>query len=574
MRRLVGRFFWVAAAAWGTASVARAESAGLRFIPKEAELVVVVPQPARIYTIVDTHPIRKELYKHEVVQALYDTGNFRRLEQLIAYFEKKLGRSRDEILQQLTAKGATIGAKLSSNQSAVLVLESANESLLRTFIAETLTVVNEELARQESKARFRKSSHGRIETIHLGDKLHFAQVGPFLVAATELKLLHRAIDLHADAAPMPAGSILTRMPRKDRAKEVLAWSWLDFEGVQRNKEFQEGLKAATTDGFLKLLAGGFLDVLKRTPSLEFEIRQEGKNFRVTFAMARGAEGMSEVAKTYVATEAKRVNPPLQPPRVVSSTSWTFDIGHIWKNRKAWLGEEAAKGLTKLEKDIKPFLGGADLGELLHEAGWNQRIVFAEQAVSPYKIKPELHITPFGVVFDIREKRFAQTMGKALRAGALFGTFQFGMRMTEEECKGYTLVTYHFDEKRKSPIDPTNIRFNFSPTFGQVGNHFIVASTTELARDLVNCLARKDSPLPAGTSWRTDLFAKGLADNLKYIRQDLLVGAILDQGLPPADANKEIDSLIELVRTLGTVQWEIRYGDHDYRMDFLWRYGSK
>ena len=37
---------------------------------------------------------------------------------------------------------------------------------------------------------------------------------------------------------------------------------------------------------------------------------------------------------------------------------------LWKNKKAWLGDKADTDLGTAEKQIKPFLGGQTLGELL------------------------------------------------------------------------------------------------------------------------------------------------------------------------------------------------------------------
>lgn len=557
------------------AGLARAEAPlALRLIPAEVELVAAVPHPAKVLRLIEVHPIAKELTKNELFLSLYDSTKYHRLEQVIAHFEKKLGRTRHEILEQLSSGGAFLGARLSKDPAVVVVVQAGDEELLKTFLAEAVSVVDQELDRQDSKDRYRKASHGKVPTLHLGKGLHFAQVGTFFLFGTDEKLFHKAIDLHHDKAAIPAESILTRLPRKERDKAVLAWTWLDFESAQRNKEFADGLKAATTDGFLKLVAGGFLDVLQRTPHLDFELVQEGKDFRLRFGMGRGTKGMSEVARSFVATEEKRLLPPLLPPRVLSSTTWTFDIGAMWKNKKAWLGEQVDKDLDKAEKDIKPFLGGVTLGELLHGLGWNQRIVTAEMGASPYKIKPTFPVTQFGVVFDLRDERSGQILEKAVRAGALAATFQFGMKMKDEEHHGQKLVAYYFNEDRKVPFDEGNIRFNFSPSFAKVGNRFILSSTSELAKDLIDCLAKEGEPLPAGKSWRTDLFASGLASNLKTARQQLLTGAILDQGLSPVEAGKQIDDLIVLVRGLGTVRWEIHYGEEDYRMDLLWQYGGK
>jgi hypothetical protein len=556
------------------ASGSQAQTPGLRLIPAEAELVLVAPQPSAIWKIVYEHPLAKELRKNELVQSVYDSANLRRLEQLVAYFEKKVDKPRTKIFEELTARGVVLGARLSSKPGVVVVMHARDEAFLRTVATEALELVNQELERQESKDRIRKGEYAGTVTHHFGKGAHFALAGQALIFATDEGLLHKALDITRIEEPAPKESVLARLPKRERGKDVILWSWLDFEGVQRNKEFAEGLKAATTDPFLQLFAGGFLNVLKRTPYIDFELTQEGKDFRFKVEMPRGLKGMSELARSFVPDDTKRLLPPLLPPRVLSSTTWTFDLGTLWKNKKAWLGDQADKDIGKAERDIKPFLGGQTLGELLEGAGWNQRFVLAEEGTSPYKIKPGAHITPFGVVFEMRDERFGATMNKVLRAGALIATFKFGLKMREETHKGHTVVCYYFDESRKMAADMENVRFNFSPSFAIVGKNLVVASTAELARDLIDCVSKEETRLPAGTSWRTDFFASGLATNLEFVRKDLLTATILDQGLAPDDAKKQIDALTDLVRSLGTLRWQIHYGADDYRMDFHWEYGKK
>ena len=45
-------------------------------------------------------------------------------------------------------------------------------------------------------------------------------------------------------------------------------------------------------------------------------------------------------------------------------------------------------------------------------------------------------------------------------------------------------------------DVNDLRFNFTPSFTRVGNQFVVASTVELCRDLVDEL-QKEAKAPAG-----------------------------------------------------------------------------
>ena len=59
-------------------------------------------------------------------------------------------------------------------------------------------------------------------------------------------------------------------------------------------------------------------------------------------------------------------------------------------------------------------------------------------------------------------------GKTSPAGALLATFAVGLNLKEETYKECDIVSYFFSETKKVEGDPTNIRFNFSPSYVTVG----------------------------------------------------------------------------------------------------------
>src|SRR5258707_293574 len=75
----------------------------LRFVPAQAELVVKVDRPLELLQAVETNDLFRDAQKLAGVRDFYDTTTFQQLYQLIAYFEKQLGQSRDEIIGDLGA---------------------------------------------------------------------------------------------------------------------------------------------------------------------------------------------------------------------------------------------------------------------------------------------------------------------------------------------------------------------------------------------------------------------------------------------------------------------------------------
>src|SRR5688572_10364699 len=71
------------------------------YLPSQTHAVVQVDDPRRLYEAVLHHEAYRRLLEFESVREAYQTTNFRRLLQLLAYFEKELGHPGPELLDRL-----------------------------------------------------------------------------------------------------------------------------------------------------------------------------------------------------------------------------------------------------------------------------------------------------------------------------------------------------------------------------------------------------------------------------------------------------------------------------------------
>ncbi len=545
----------------------------LRFVPGQAEMVVTVKHPSELIALVEKHAVFQDALKLAGVREFYDTANFQRLYQLIAYFEKELGQNRDELIADLSSGGLVLAAKFTQPGGAVVVIQSRDEARLRKFVELALTVLQQELDRQESKDKIVRKKYNGIDVGQFGPKLCFAITDGALVLASESNALKLALDTRAgvdDIGQTPA----YQAARAKQPKGNLANVWLHLDELRKNQNFQNGLNGAAMDPFQMLLFGGLTDVLKRAAYLSASLLREGNDFRLAVSMPAGAVGMAPIRAMLVPAGQSRDFAPLNPPRTIGTSSYYLDLGQMWDKRREIFGDKNAQGIEDGDRNLAKILGGVKLAKLLQNAGPHHRLVFAQQKDRPYKTRPITPFPAFALVIDTRDPSFAKDINTILRTSALLATFAYGLQLKEEEHEGCNLVAYFFSETKKVEGDPDGIRFNFSPTYAAVGDWFVFSATAELARDLVTELKKEKRGGTTAASMQTTLHASGLADIARGNYDASLTELILKQALPPKTAKAELQAIIDWTESLGSLSLQSRYLADEYQYDVLWRLKKK
>ena len=560
-----------------TAAQADGPKDPLRFIPAQADVVGKIENPRALLKAIEKHELVQEAFKIAGVRELYDSTNFRRLYQLIAYFEKEPGKDRYELLDALTGGGVVAAAKFGEPAAGVFVIQAKDEQLLQQFVKHSLALAEKELARLEVKEPIQKATYEGIEAFRFGP-VKAAVVDGALLLATNDKVLHHILDGHVGKKSVEkiASSKAFSDGKKSIPDGAHAWGWLNVETVRNLPGFKTGFEAAVQDPNLTILFGGLIDVFKRSPYVTASISQQKSDWQISVQMPRGRDGMAGIAKMVLPEKGAGSLPLLQPPRTFASVSYFMDLGQFWEHRAKIFNEKQVQELDKVEKQSGKFLGGVKLGTLLNQMGNHWRVVFATPEKSPYKTVPTVKIPAFAVVLDMRDPQFAKSMNFILRGVALIGSFasSSGMKMVEEEHAGCKLVGYYFQENKPYADDPNGVRFNFSPCFAPVGDQLMMSSTVELGKNLIDEIQRgsKDTAQPA--TMRSRLYASGAAQALRGSEEQVMTQLILTQALPPGAAREEVRKIIALVERAGSLGFEINYGENDFRFDVKWQLSTK
>ncbi len=556
------------------AGAARADTppSPLQLMPAKADLLFQVKEPRRLIAAITSFEAVRQLQQFPAAREFLNSTTARRSRQLIAYFERELGAPWPELVERLAGGGAALGVKFGPNPPpALLVVRGKDEELMRKFAKVALNVLEQELSRKENAPKVERRAYEGVETVHFDKALHAAVIGPAILVSNNEKALQRGLDLHLGRAKKSvAESKSVAEAEKLLPAGPLASVWVNMRTVQQTPQAKKLYKSPRDDANLTGLFGAILDVLGRTPFAAAGLYREADGFLLTARVPRGRDGMGADSVLHLPPPGKPGSRPLLEPKGVTfSASYYLNVPSIWEERAKLFNEKQAQALEKFDKTSARFLVGAKMSKLLTQAGPYQRVVAVNQPKVPYKTQPKTPTGAFAFVTELREpEAFAKSAGAGLRAGAFLASFQFKLKLVEEDHNGCHIVGYRFPEDAPLKVDVNDLRFNFSPCFARVGDQFVLCSTLELCREMIDLL-KKEGTSPgrgAASTERMRLYAEGIADSTAAGEDALIAQYVLDQAVSPEEARQQARALTAWVRQLGTLTQSTTYTDKEFHYD--------
>ncbi len=551
----------------------------LRLVSDRADLVLEAPDPHHLVQAVLNLDLPRRLDAFTSYRDFLESTRWHRSLQLLAYLEKQLGAPWPQLLDRLAGDGALMALSFGSDPVPVLfVVQGTDEKLTEKFFRVALDVLEGELARQEGPARLSRGEYHGLGLAQVGTDWWLAQAGPALLLANSEQTLHEALDRHLD----PHRKSLAESKRIQQSRQLLpsnplARVWVSLDAAHTSAEAKNLYKIPRDDPQLTVLYGPYFDLTGRSPYVCAGLYPDAKGLLLSVRLPRGTEGMGDDSLLRLPPAGELGSRPLLAPKgVLYSSSDYFNFNRFWTDRSRLFKPTQVKGLEEFDKKTGQYLLGNRMSKLLQALAPYYRVVVVHQSRTTYKMMPEQPIPGFALVAQLREPQKAgATLEAALRGAAFLGGFKLKWKSTQEFHAGCKIVGWRFPENVRNPDDAKNFRFNFSPCFVRVGDQFLVSSTFELGRELVDLLQAeaksKDRGLPAPAHSR--IYAEGVAEILEAFRDRLLVKTVLDQAVTPDQAREQVQALIELVRSLGVLDLSTYYAPREFHYDLRLRVGK-
>lgn len=548
----------------------------LRLLPEGTDLIVQAPQPSRLLETLLAQKTFQSGKQLAPVHEFLASTNVRRFQQLVAYFEKELGAPWPQLLDRLAGRGAVVGVQFAPNPAPVLlVLQGDDDKLTQQFFHLALQILERERARQEAKEPPIKETYHGIDTVRIGTEFHAAAAEGTLFLSNTETTLHAGLDrLRGGHASMAECASLLEA-HKILPRQALVTFWLNMEKVRQSPQAKALYKTPPRDDpVLTILFGAYLDMLGRTPFVCAALHGENEDLTTSIRLPLGRDGMGADRLLHVAPSGVPGSRPLlKPKNVLYSESNYFDLANVWKERTKLFNEQQVRQLEKFEKQSVPFLVGAKLSKLFTQTAPYYRFVAVHQSELGYKTSPKISFPAFALVWELREpEAFGKSMEAILRAAAFLTGAQVNLKLNEEQYKNCNLVGYRFPEDQPLKNDISDLRFNFSPCFVRVGNQFVVSSTMELCRELVDLLQTEGSEAQRGdtATGRRRFYGAGAVAYLHTVEDLLRTQTALDRALTPQEAREQVRSFLETIRQFGVLSLEPRFHDKTFQYDIKLR----
>lgn len=240
-----------------------------------------------------------------------------------------------------------------------------------------------------------------------------------------------------------------------------------------------------------------------------------------------------------------------------------DFAGWYKRREELLDPKVLPEFDKFEAGLANLLPGKDYGtDILPSLGNRLTFVAAPQDFSHLNGKPGLQLPGFALVWDMAKPDEAeQTLNLLFQTVATISNLNAGQQgrqpwvLSSESYKNVQIQFGKYGQKPKG--DRLPIVFNFMPAAARVRDKFVMASSVDLCKHLVDVYSTPTTTTATAKPTRNDflfeLTGESLAGILDANRGMLEARSVAQEGKSSDQAQSDVTILLQLVRAICTLR---------------------
>ncbi|TXT31317.1 MAG: hypothetical protein FD138_2181 [Planctomycetota bacterium] len=441
---------------------------------------------------------------------------------------------------------------------AVQVKDAKALDRIRERVTPLLTLIEQQISQT--------TGPGNVLVRSIDGKVFIAERDNWIVAASTSDLMTRMLSLRAGASD-GAKSLADDAPYMAMTKQLgsqhLVRSYVNLQLVASVMGGRLGPEKLDNPG-VSLLLGGLYELANHSPFFGSTIDLDGQRFVLAHSIAGKPESLGEkYASLFAAADKPDAGSLPNVPGLIGGLILHRDFAGWYKRREELLDAKVLPEFDKFEAGLANVLPGKDYGtDILPSLGRNLTFVAAPQNYSHLNGKPGLQLPGFALVWDLAKPEEAeQTLNLFFQTVATISNLNAGQQGRQPwvlSSESYKEVQIQFGKYGQKPKgDRLPIVFNFMPAAARVRDKFVMASSVDLCKRLVDAYLTPTTTTATAKPTRNDflfeLTGESLADMLEVNRGMLEARSVAQEGKTSDQAQSDVSTLLQLVRAVRTLR---------------------
>ena len=554
----------------GSAELSAAESNASQLLPETTVGYIEVTDTAAIMSVLYDHPLSHHIQSMEAWKTATKSEQYRGFLTGRKFFEIQIGSDWRPAIEALTVGGLYVGFD-AATQGVVLMIRTKDKATAENFRLKILELT------QLNEATNGKADSYRDITIYKTDKHSGAAVvGSWIILTNKGELgkgvLDRLLDEQVAGPDMEVSGTLSanaqfKSTYAKRNTHSQAWAYGNIQAVRDAGAAKNLFEGQAENPLIELLAGGMQSVLQHAPFVTADLQVANSGVSLQLETPFQVDWVPAERQYYFGHEAKGSAPVLpEVPGTLMTLATYRDVSEMWLRAGDLFNEQMNDKLAEAESGLSTIFAGRDFGEEVLGAIQPQiGLVVARQSFDNVTPVPALKLPAFALVLKLRDaenmrpelrRTFQSVIGFFNIVGAMAGRPQLELDM--EKLNGTDLVTSRYvPEKKDKDSTTADMIFNFSPSAAFSGDHFVLASTTALAKQL-SAAALETHNANDTTNTALNLHSEAIRATLNDNREQLISQNMLSDGHSREEAEGAIDLLLEAVRCIKAAGITLRH----------------
>jgi len=548
--------------------------AAAELLPQSTVVFAQIPDPDGLVNTLLEHPAHERIKAIPGAAAVYKSPQVMQARAGMAMIELQLGMSYYEMVRILGGEGITAAFDLETNGGAVLLRTSEPDEQAKT-LQRIIGLVKKQ--RHDNNQPEIKSADYRGAKVYEVDNVRLGSMDGWIVVTNNPKLGKSIVDAHLDhPADSLAASDWFKKAVAQLDDDVVLRAAVNLAEIRDRGGLKKMLEGTKSNPVGELLVGGIFENLKHSPFIAGQFKLDDSSVSLNFRTPHDKKWIPEEREFFFGPDGSGVARAAIPTDdSVLNISAYRDIAKMWLYGGDLFNQQINDGMAEAESNLSTLFAGKDfVEEVLGLIKPEIQLVVRKQSFADRLPIPAMKLPSFALVGELKDPKvmkdelrrtYQSIIGFFNVLGAMEGNPQLDQDIQEHD--GAKVMTAKFIPTPEDKDSKTaSVHYNFSPTLALAGDHFVLASSLPLAKNLASNVKSAKVADADSANLRLSMKAAPLKSILDDNREFLISNNMLEDGNTRKEAERNIGLLLTLVGLFDGFSAKLLPTDKDLNLD--------